>query len=400
MKVTVLFLFVLFCEFAIGQSVSKIMKRLPDTGQTTSYTSTPGEDADFNWNVPAYIFNGNGTVTDSITGLEWQQTDGGEMTVESAITYCDTLTLGGFTDWRLPNSHELFSILHHDKANPAINTSYFTLTDAEYWWSSQRQANDNTKVWCTNAGGGVGNHPKAETISAGGTKKFHVRAVRDVVVPQTIPAHFIDNGDGTVKDMLTNLIWLAMPATDSMTWESALVFADSLTAAGHSDWRMPNIKELQSINDESKINPSINQTFFTGVKVAQFWSSTTLPNQTAKAWYLDTHFGITTYANKTAKLLLLCVRGDGSSTTGILEDNFQHEGFNVFPNPSNGEVYMRLNQKSDKVQIADVNGNIVFQTFATSLNINYQPQSAGIYVVTVFQGKNVLQKRIAVVNGQ
>ena len=173
-----------------AQAVNKTMKRLPGTGQTTSYTNTFGEDADYNFNPPFYRLNGNGTITDTVTELMWQKTDGGEMTIENATIYCDTLTLGGYTDWRLPNCHELFSILNHDKTNPAINTTYFTLTAAEYWWSSQKQVNDATKVWCTNAGGGVGNHPKLETISAGGTKRFHVRAVRDITSPPLLPNHY------------------------------------------------------------------------------------------------------------------------------------------------------------------------------------------------------------------
>ena len=176
-------LLLLFSAAINAQPILKTMMRLPDTGQTTSYTTTFGEDADYNFNKPFFILNGNGTVTDTNTTLMWQQTDGGEMTIENAIIYSDTLTLGGYTNWRLPNCHELFSILNHDKANPAIDTNYFTHTLAEYWWSNQRQANDSTKVWVTNAGGGVGNHPKTETISAGGIKRFHARAVRDVVAP-------------------------------------------------------------------------------------------------------------------------------------------------------------------------------------------------------------------------
>lgn len=373
---------------------------MPDTGQTTSYTPTIGEDADFTMNAPGYIINGDGTVTDTVTGLQWQQTDGGEMTVENAIAYCDTLTCGGFTDWRLPDCHELFSILHHDKANPAINTTYFTLTAAEYWWSSQRQANDNTKVWCTNAGGGVGNHPKAETISAGGTKKFHVRAVRDVIPPQTVQVHFINNGDGTIKDMLTNLTWLSVPAQDSMTWEQALIYSDTLTTAAQNDWRLPNIKELQSINDESKINPSMDQAYFTNSKPAQYWSSTTLPNQTAKAWYLDTRFGITTYANKTAQLLLLCVRGDGKETTDILEDDFQPDWFYVYPNPANSAIRIYLNQKVDNVQITNSNGDLVFQTIPSGKEVVFEPKSSGIMLVSVFQGNKVAYKQVAVLNGR
>ncbi|MFZ4621617.1 MAG: DUF1566 domain-containing protein, partial [Bacteroidota bacterium] len=147
-----------------------VIKKLPDTGQVTSYTSTYGEDADYSINIPSFTANGNGTVTDNTTGLMWQQTDGGEMTIEKASTYCDTLTLGGYTDWRLPTGLESFSILNHDKLNPAMDVTYFPKTIAEYWWTSERRADDATKAWATNAGGGIGAHPKSETISAGGTK--------------------------------------------------------------------------------------------------------------------------------------------------------------------------------------------------------------------------------------
>jgi hypothetical protein len=67
---------------------------------------------DYLINAPSYKINGNGTITDNVTGLMWQQTDGGEMTFERALVYCDTLTLAGYTDWRLPTNHELFSILN------------------------------------------------------------------------------------------------------------------------------------------------------------------------------------------------------------------------------------------------------------------------------------------------
>ena len=72
----------LFSAAINAQPVLKTMMRLPDTGQTTSYTSTFGEDADYNFNTPAFILSGNGTVTDTITTLMWQQTDGGEMTIK------------------------------------------------------------------------------------------------------------------------------------------------------------------------------------------------------------------------------------------------------------------------------------------------------------------------------
>ena len=99
--------------------------KLPDTGQTKSYTSIYGEDADYTINPPAYKDEGNGAITDQVTGLVWQATDGGEMTWANAGTYCQNLVLAGASDWRLPSSHELFSILDHDRVNPALNTDLF-----------------------------------------------------------------------------------------------------------------------------------------------------------------------------------------------------------------------------------------------------------------------------------
>ncbi len=400
MKKSILILqFFIVARFSIGQSLNKTMLRLPDTGQNTSYTTTFGEDADYNLNAPFYMLNGNGTVTDTVTGLMWQQTDGGEMTIENAQFYCDTLTLGGYTDWRLPNCHELFCILDHDKVNPAIDTIYFTKTLAEYWWSNQRQENDSNKIWVTNAGGGVGNHPKTETISAGGPKRFHVRAVRDVTTSALLPNHFIDNGNGTTTDLVTDLIWQQIPYSDSITWEQALTFADTLTFAGFSDWRLPNIKELQSINDESLINPSINQTFFNGVNVNHYWSSTSLPNQTTKGWYLDTQFGVTTYQFKINKLYALCVRG-GNLSTGIQQYYSSQNNLIVYPNPSVGIINIVNENIIDDLRITNLFGQIVYQSKPKSKSISVQIISGGIYFATVITGKVTATKQIVVEENQ
>jgi len=77
------------------------MLKLPDTGQTQSYTDTFGEDSDYTINPPSYTDNGDGTVTDNVTGLMWQQGEVGSMNWEDAITCCEALSLAGYTDWRL-----------------------------------------------------------------------------------------------------------------------------------------------------------------------------------------------------------------------------------------------------------------------------------------------------------
>ena len=354
--------FALVTSIVNAQSITKSMLKLPDTGQTGDYTTTFGEDADYSINTPFFIKNNNGTVTDTITGLMWQQADGGEMTIEKALIYADTLTLGGYLDWRLPTAHESFSILNLQKNNPALDVTVFTSSAAEYWWTSDKQANDATKIWCTNSGGGVGNHPKTETVSAGGIKKFHARAVRDIKTPTIIANQFTDNNNGTIKDNLTALIWQKVPNSDTLTWENALLYAEGLSLGGFIDWRLPNIKELQSINDERLVTPSVSTTYFSTIGIKKYWSSTSLPNQTTRAWYLSTQFGITTYELKTARQSVICVRGNSSNTTALSELNKPILKVKVFPNPiKNSLIQFEIsdNSKDLIVKIIDNQGRIL-----------------------------------------
>ena len=371
-----------------GQSVSKTIQLLPDTGETQSYTTTFGEDHDYLINAPSFTNNNNGTITDNVTGLMWQQVDGGEMTFESAVAYCNSLTLGGLSGWRLPTPIEAYSILNHQNSNPSINTNFFTLTTAEYWWTSVFENNSTTKVWCTNAGGGIGNHPKIETISAGGTKKFHARAVRTVTTPTMITNHFTDNGD-TVTDNLTQLVWQKIPNTAALTWEQALVYAEGLTIGTSSDWRLPNIKELQSLNNELATNPSVFSPYFSNVGIHNYWSSTTLPNQPLSAWYWSTAFGITTYSAKTSANYVICVRGIPSLSLNTIES---HTSIKITPNPSTDFVSISFasNIDSARIEIADAFGKVVLSKQIVINSNEYlldtEGISEGIYYLTVIHG--------------
>jgi hypothetical protein len=231
--------------------------------------------------------------------------------------------------------HELFSIINLQFSNPALNVSVFPKSSAEYWWSGTVQWNDASKVWVTNSGGGVGNHGKAETIGAGGSKRYHVRAVRDPVAPQSLENQFTDNGNGTITDHLTGLVWQKKPAEEALNWEKSLIYAESLALGGFRDWRLPNIKELRSISEESKSNPSVDTNYFTIAGAKKFWASTTLPNQAARAWYWDTQYGITSHADKTAGHLVLAVRGGNENSSNLMRS----------PKSSNKTQFHRMNRK-------------------------------------------------------
>jgi hypothetical protein len=379
-----------------AQSVSKTIQLLPDTGQTSSYTTTFGEDHDYSINTPSYTNNGNGTITDNVTGLMWQQVDGGEMTFENAITYCNTLTLGGLSGWRLPTPIEAFSIMNLQNSNPALNTTYFSspgTPGADYWWTSTTQFGDATKVWCTNAGGGIGNKPKAETLNAGGTFNYHARAVRTITTPTTIANHFTDNGDGTITDNLTQLVWQKIPNANLVTWEDAITYAEGLTLANALDWRLPNIKELQSITNELTTNPSVFAPYFSNLGVHNYWSSTTLkPNiqNQSSAWYWSTQYGITAYGSKMSSNYVLCVRGNPtlSSTTFTKETSIT-----IYPNPASNFASISLpkNTESYKIEITDLLGKIIFSEDVKPLpndyKIDLEGYKDGIYFVKVTNEK-------------
>jgi len=114
--------------------------------------------------------------------------------------------------------------------------------------------------------------------------------------PKT-PPRFVDNGDGTITDNATGLMWakdgegLGCNNKNKIAWANAIDWAVGLTFAGHSDWRLPNIKELMSITDFSEGNPPINPTFFPNTAVSGYFSSTTSSSFTTWAWYILYHQG-------------------------------------------------------------------------------------------------------------
>lgn len=95
-----------------------------------------------NATTDTWLANDDGTVTDLATALIWQQQDDGlRRTQANAITYCESLSLAGNTNWRLPNIKELFSIVDHRADSPAIDERAFLNTFSSSYRSSSASAN-------------------------------------------------------------------------------------------------------------------------------------------------------------------------------------------------------------------------------------------------------------------
>jgi hypothetical protein len=281
------------------------IRPLADSGQKTDTTSVFGEDSDYVRNPQSYKDNGDGTVTDNVTGLMWTKADGGENTWEAYVTYCDQLTLAGHSDWRLPDAEEAYTLI--DISASPFNAVFTANRDAKYFWTMNRQADGDDKRWEVNQGGGTGAHLKNLTISAGGNRSFHGRCVREPSPSKRVKEHFTDNKDGTVTDNGNGLVWMQTEAGE-MTWENAIKYCENLLLAGKDDWRLPDIKELKSISDYTLYSPAIDMGYFPGLKVTYHWSSSAT-RQEKPRWYLNFESGLTAYTeNLDDPLDVKCVR--------------------------------------------------------------------------------------------
>ena len=323
-----------------------------DTGQTVCYDNfdeidSPsfgdpfyGQDAQIEGNQPSYTLSLDGeTVYDNVTGLTWTQSadlhgDGvididDKLTFPEAQSYPDVLnaeSFGGFDDWRLPSMKELYSLMDFSGTDPSgpnptnltpfIDTDYFDfaygdesagerLIDSQFWSSNAYVGmvfvNQPAAFGLNLADGRIKGYPTSETVG----KLNYVYFVRGNTSYGI--NDFVDNGDGTVTDLATCLMWtkndfgdgVSMGPRSGMIWRDALAFAqqkNSENYLGHSDWRLPNAKEMQSILDYTRapsvtssaaIDPIFNVTQITNergdVDYPWYWTGTTHVNSNGGA---------------------------------------------------------------------------------------------------------------------
>ena len=121
-----------------------------------------------------YTLHGDGTVTDTATGLVWQRCSLGQSwngstctgnaslyTWQGALQQGEGNSFAGYSDWRLPNRKELRSIVTYDRYSPAINTTVFPNTPSTGYWSSSPDAGGSYDVWIVYFGNGAdGNYAR------------------------------------------------------------------------------------------------------------------------------------------------------------------------------------------------------------------------------------------------
>ena len=252
-----------------------------------------GQDATYlKGETMSYIDNGDGTVTDINTGLMWQQVPSSDdYSWADAVTYCDNLELSGYDDWRMPTLKELFSISDFSSGWPYLDTGYFNLASGEVTKDEQFWAN-NHYVGVTVEGGSdaafgvnhVTGHIKAYAANASGpVGGKYVRAVRGGDYGTNA---YTDNGDGTISDTNTGLMWAQDDDGVTLDWQDALAYAESSDKAGYTDWRLPNVKELQSIVDYS-YSPTATDSANVGPAIDPLFTCSQLPSDVQEAGYTD-----------------------------------------------------------------------------------------------------------------
>ena len=313
---------------------------LPRTGQTSFYLT--GDDGDLRmgvaWPVPRFTVGTGvetGCITDNLTGLMWDQsgdTAGGPKTWAQALSDCNGLSLGGHSDWRLPNRKELRSLVNYEVFNSAdwLNNTVglFTGVLDDFYWSSTTYAPNTANAWYVYMYGGRVNYGDKETNryvlavrsgQAGGTVSLPrtgqttMHAAGDdgalekgVAWPDP---RFTDKGNGTIYDNLTGLMWEQAPS-GTPDWTGALDYANDLDLGGHDDWRLPNVNELESLINAGAADTSVwlNTQGFSGVQFV-YWSSTTCAPYTDEAWYVSMSYGSVSYGSKAPLRYVLVVRG-------------------------------------------------------------------------------------------
>ena len=331
--VLVVFFFIFMVQtFTFAENYAPVQQ----TGQTHSYAT--GDDGDLKmgvpWPNPRFTDNGDGTVTDNLTGLIWLKNAncfGGKDWWE-ALDASNNLADGQYGlsddsipgDWHLPNARELLSLINYNNSfmlpsdHPFVNVwinSYVSSTTVASRTEAALHVNVVPELG-PDGGSHFGDAPKdqdfrgvwpvrdgdnflapASIQQTGQTQSYAAGDDGDLQKGVEWPnTRFTDNSDGTVTDNLTGLVWLKNAnCFGGKDWWEALDASNHLAdgQCGLSDgsipgeWRLSNIKELRSLIDHGNdiaLLPSGHP--FTNVQSDPYWSGTTDASDTNSAWHM------------------------------------------------------------------------------------------------------------------
>ena len=232
-----------------------------------------------------------GTVHDTLTGLHWSRNAN---PFDFPYTWQEAFDLiGGMNrsrahgrdDWRLPSRRELFSVISHQCINPALPANHpFEEVFHGYYWTGTSCARLPDQAWYVHLGGAR----VYRGMQKGAYLVWPVAGPGEDPIP---PMPRFKARDDMVEDCWTGLRWTsrAHSGASRMTWEDAFSAAAALNQNQHggcTDWRLPNIRELESLVDLTRHSPALAKGHpFQEVQVG-YWSATTSVYEPRYAWVL------------------------------------------------------------------------------------------------------------------
>jgi hypothetical protein len=197
---------------------------------------------------------------------------------------------------------------------------------------------------------GVPPSPCSQFPATGQTTAYQADKNDGIVGPVAVPddgvvqagatLSYTDNGDGTITDNNTGLMWEKKSDDGGLhdkdnvyRWsgngaqETIWDWLEDINAeggtgfAGHNDWRIPNLKELQSIVNYENFNPAVSAAFDTGcvasctvltcscTVASLYWSSTSRAFSPSGAWFVAFNGGFVNAGDKSVGLFVRAVRG-------------------------------------------------------------------------------------------
>jgi hypothetical protein len=319
------------------------------TGQTTCYSNDDaipcpaegepfyGQDAQYPDNARTfneYELSGDAVVEDSLTGLMWAKDFAEDLTWTEALEYCDNLEYASSDDWRLPNIHELNSLVSQNTVGSGFGMPSSTRS---LLWSSSiviaqypQVSAENDRMMDDTEFSTCNSELEAYAVNFWETQPgFHIltlsyqeqtRCVRLEAISSLsegeprFTTQEMGNGGKMVTDSVTGLDWM-LPTQEPLCWEEALATCANLDFAEQTDWRLPNINELNSLANYGKTNPG---TDFPDLFATASWSSTSYNGPRAYVMNYNSGLPISFYLKIAGnidsgfycyKITSLCVRG-------------------------------------------------------------------------------------------
>ncbi len=250
--------------------------------------------------------NSDIVIFDKITNITWQKhSNNQKYSWEDAVEFVENLQFAGYSDWRLPTSKEFQSIVYQSCQSPdsekelTIECFPYAKIDVSCFWTdiSKSYYDPNAQKFCFNSNLTRQTEKKEQNF---------VLAIRG---KKALPAVFRDNHNGTVTDITTDLVW-HQAENKSMTWKNALKYCQNLIIGGYNDWRLPTIKELSTLPDDTFPRYRIKNEYFRGARPAGYWSSSTSPLFSDFAWFIRFDDGLEHSGHKGRRYFVRAVRSE------------------------------------------------------------------------------------------